>query len=134
MPHLSTRHLDPEVRKHIDSQLIRLLLRNGPKLLRQLLTETEQLMLAKRLATLLMLEEDFSYYRIASTLGISTSTIKRLHKGLLNGDLPAIEKIAHSKKEREVFWRTMESIFRAGLPPQGKGRWQGIDALLTKMK
>ena len=135
MPHLSTEQLDPTVQKQIDAQLVRILLKSGPKLARELLTETEQLMLGKRLAALLMLADDFSYYRIGCTLGLSASTVKRRHGKLLNGDFPSIEKTAHSKRERMEFFKTLEIILRAGMPPiRGRGRWQGVDAILARMK
>ncbi len=134
MSHISKKKLDGSVAKQIYTQLVRVLIKNGSKSLAELLTETEQVMLAKRLAVILMLAENFSYYRINKTLGVSTSTIKRLHTQLLNGDFPALEKLAASKKEREVLWKTLESILRAGMPLQGRGRWQHIDTLLANMK
>ncbi|MBP7741373.1 MAG: helix-turn-helix domain-containing protein [Candidatus Pacebacteria bacterium] len=134
MPHVSTKKLDTQVSKQIATQLVQVLTKRGSKILTEVLTETEHLMLAKRLAIILMLNESFSYYRIGQVLGVSTSTIKRLHAQLLQGDFQSLERLSASKKEREMLWKTLESILRAGMLPQGKGRWQNIDALLTRKK
>ena len=89
MAHVGKETLKPSIRSEIEDQFVLLISQHengtGSKLLCELLTETEHLMLAKRLATILMLAEDFSYYRIYVTLGVSVSTSKRLHQQLIGG-------------------------------------------------
>jgi|SRR3989344_98779 len=135
MPHLASKDLPPKIRSLIEAQLWRLLEKHHLRgLLKELLTETEQLMLAKRLAALLMLEEELSYYRIQKTLELSTSTIKRLHAYLLSGECSAIEAIIRNKKEREKNWELMGTALRAGLPARGSNQWKRIDRILARGK
>lgn len=137
MAHLSKKILRPDIESEITSQLVRVILRTGRaasrKLMRELLTETEHLMLAKRLAAILMLKEECSYYRIGRTLGLSTSTLKRLNQQLLGGDFPTIERLVHMRKEKERFWHSLEVMLRAGMPPRGRGRWSGVDKILARI-
>jgi uncharacterized protein YerC len=95
----------------------------GRLFLEQFMTETEQIMFAKRLATLLMLMEKCSYYRIAKTLGVSVSTSRRIHEKLLKGDFRTIEQIVQNKKSREHFFKQLEKFSRGGLPPIA-GDWR----------
>lgn len=120
MPHISKKELKPEVRKEIEAQLLRTFTNVQKKetraILQELLSETERLMLAKRLAAIRMLEQEYSYYRIQMSLGLSISTSKRLHQQLLGGDFPAIEKQASKKREQEAAIHTIEIIIRGGMP------------------
>jgi len=76
MPHISARKLKKEVFQEINKRLIdsfadikdkRLL----KSFVDELLTSTEKIMLAKRLAVIFMLSEKFSFYRIQKSLKIS---------------------------------------------------------------
>lgn len=75
------------------------------KFLSDFLTETEKLMLAKRLAIALMLEKGFSYDVIKDTLKVSTSTItvisNWLHKGG-DGYRIAIRKLAEKEQMEKI--------------------------------
>ncbi len=134
MAHLSKKELPSETVATIHRQLLSLFSshnRNVAKVVtEEFLTETERLMLAKRLAIVMMLNEEISYYRISRTLAVSTSTIKRLHTELLNENFSATLKLANNKKGRENFWKALETILQAGMPPRGKGRW----GFLNKIK
>lgn len=76
------------------------------------LTKTEKLILAKRFAIALMIENGYSYPEIRDTLKVSTSTIVRIHQ-LLDasgkGYRLAIRKLSE-KKQLETFWRDIGKV------------------------
>ncbi len=84
----------------------------------EMLTDVERLMLAKRLATLLMLADEQSYYRIQQSLGVSVSTSKRLHGLLVRGAFPSVEKLLRDKRRRTELIQSIEKVVRGGLPPR----------------
>ena len=133
MPHLGKKQLKQSTEVAIGKQLVKILLQSNQHV-NELLTEVEHLMLAKLLAIILMLEENVSYYRISKTLAVSTSTIKRLHRQVLNDNFPTLTKIIHRKKEREMFWKALEVLSRGGLPPRGRGRWHFLNRDEKKQK
>ncbi len=136
MAHVATTPLSKKVRGEIDSQLVRLLVRNGSRsasLLNELLTPTEQLMLAKRLAAVVMLAEELSYFRISKTLNMSTSTLKRLHQQLIAEEFTTLERMVHDRKNRKELFQMIVTIIRLGMPPRGRGRWQKIDQILARV-
>jgi hypothetical protein len=124
MTHVSRHPLRSRARKRIDKQLLVLLSKRPVGLIaRELLTETERLMLAKRLAAILMLTKGFSYYRIGQILRMSTSSIRRFDGQLVAGDFPFLEKLVRNANERKALWSSLTVILRAGLPPKGV-RWK----------
>jgi len=127
MPHVSKRKLHTKTRRTISGNLVGLLVglrgAQGRRFLGELLTPTEQIMLAKRLALIAMLTEGYSYYRIEQTLKMSTSTIKRVHIQLDTHTFRTIQTMLAQKKSRENFWHMVEKFSRGGLPPKG-ARWK----------
>lgn len=95
-------------------------------LLEAVLTESEQVMLVKRVAAVLMLNADYSKYRIAKTLLLSESTIKRYSKDFYLGNYDALLTRTQGKAfNSQQFWELVETLLRAGLPPiVGPGRWK----------
>ena len=59
-------------------------------LLKQLLTSTEQVMLAKRLALILMIQERYSYTTIGQILKMTPATIHRFWRQVKQNKFPAI--------------------------------------------
>jgi hypothetical protein len=134
MPHISKKKLPRALEKAVLSQLFSFssdgrLKRNA---LSDLLTETERLMLAKRLAAVVLFLEDASIYRVRRVLSISPSTAVRLRQYLDGGEYRAIEKLFRTRKQREQFWENLERLLRGGLPEMGKGRWKRLDELYGK--
>lgn len=83
------------------------------KLLADLLTQTERIMLAKRMAIAVMLEAGSSYLKIRDTLHVSTATImvvkNRFHeKG--DGYKAAVAKLSQDKKIRDLFSKIGEKL------------------------
>ncbi len=132
MAHLSQKKMEPGIQKLLEEELLSFLTRHktGMRLAQELLTETELLMLAKRLAAIFMLENEFSYYRISKTLSLSPSTVRRLHKGLVTDAYPAAEEIVHERREQKEFQKRLGKILRLGLPPYRYERSQDIDMIL----
>lgn len=120
MAQISKQPLPKETEQRINAQLFSLL-RSGNRassLFEEILTDTERLMLAKRIATILMLIDEHSYHRIRQTLGVSSSTSKRLHRLLDSGVFLSLERVAAQKREREQIIENIGVMLRAGLPPR----------------
>ena len=122
MANVGNKTLSTEVAESITKQLIDSFTGSNKNftrsLVHELLSETEQRMLAKRLAAVLMLITDQSYYRIHQVLGMSTSTIKNLHKQLITGEYAEIEKHVLHRYARTDFEKKIGLILRCGLPPR----------------
>ena len=122
MANVGARKLDRDVVEVISRQLLESFAgsnRNFAKtVVLELLGEEERRMLAKRLAAVCMLIDEQSYYRIHQVLGMSTSTIKTLHKHLLAGNYAQLEKQLLHKKERANLRAQVGLLLRGGLPPR----------------
>ncbi len=81
MPHISQKKLDADIKKGLEKHFYTLLRDTGSKkralVLEELLTETETIMLAKRIGMLLLIRKGVSLYKISELLGVSPSTAKR---------------------------------------------------------
>lgn len=96
----------------------------------ELFTETERIMLAKRFAILVLLEQGYSFSVIIQTLKVSQSTIARIVRDKKQGKFNfLIQQIGTRAKKGIIannsdFLLSLEILLRAGLPPQGRGRWR----------
>ncbi|HEX9608635.1 MAG TPA: Trp family transcriptional regulator [Candidatus Paceibacterota bacterium] len=147
MPQVSSKKVSREVLKKISTLLIEQLARvktnvGAQSFLHEFFTPTEQIMLAKRFAAIVMLEQGYSYQRIQHTLGISSSTVARIWRQKQSGAfdelirqcLPRSERRSKTTRELES---ALEVILRGGLPPQGSGRWRYVfrhDAKVSRRK
>jgi len=132
MSHVSKKKVDKEVLEKVHASLLSVLTSEKTTLrkqiLRELLTDTELTMLAKRFAVINMLAEGKSYYAVAKILSMSTSTLRRFQLELEQNKYRVIPSAILSKKERDKFWKDFEKLIRLGLPPiAGKGRWSFLD-------
>ena len=128
MTNISKRPLNPKHLQKLFEQMDTIIVKLSPKaasiFLNELLGYEERIMLAKRFAAIMMCIEKHSGYRIAKTLKISFSTAERIRNAYRVGKYLKIESIVkkntHSVSE---FFRTLEVVLRAGLPPRvGKNR------------
>jgi len=129
MPHISHARVKKEVFLRMNDRFIRSLMdlterKSARAFFKELLTPTEQIMLAKRLAVILMLQQGFSFYRVERTLKISPSTAARLWRKLHAGEFSGIGALIKRGKSARAFWAEMATIIRAGMPPMGRGRWK----------
>ncbi len=130
MPHISKRKLDKKTLGKIFSKLITLLghAKNHRELaymLDELLTETEKIMLAKRLAIILMLEGDIPQNRIIEALSISPSTVTRFSLGVEAGKYNFIRNV--SKKDKVDIEKIIWLLLTVGgiMPPRvGRRYWR----------
>ena len=125
MPHLSEADLDAATHKRITRQLSGMLADKNAYvlslLLHDLLTKTERLMLAKRLAAIVLLERGEQPYHIHQALKLSQSTILRLGNTLDRG---GYQEITKALRQKSTLLDDIEKILQAGMPPRGKGRWR----------
>lgn len=86
MPHVSKQALTSKTIEDLEHHLINLFEESSSKsrkdLMVELLTKTERLMLAKRIAILYMLNSGASIYKISHILKVSPSTIARFKNGV----------------------------------------------------
>lgn len=83
MPHVSSHKLEPAIKDKLFKQLGLVFKtateqKNLHKSLGEILTKTEQIMIAKRLTSIYLLQQGYSKYRIAQILKMSGSTIARI--------------------------------------------------------
>lgn len=92
-----------------------------------LLGPEEKIMLVKRLAAVVMFIEGNSSYRVWQLLQLSPSTAEKIRFDYERGRYDNLKRIiTKKKKDYEAFWQTLEVILRAGMPPQGRGRWRSV--------
>lgn len=100
---------------------------SSPLFFNDLLGPEEQIMLTKRLAAVVMYIEGNSSYRVWQLLKMSPSTAEHIRFDYQNGRYNNIEKIiTKDTVEYEQFWRTLDVVLRAGMPPRGRGRWKSL--------
>ena len=135
MTHVSKRKIESHIEKRIVDAFMGALfstsVARGKARVHSILTPTERIMLAKRLAIITMLERDQSYYRIEQTLNVSISTIKRLHKRLLAGDFDPLCRVFGRNLS---FLDYLEVFLSAGMPSIAVPRHQKrLDRLRSGM-
>lgn len=95
---------------------------------KELLTPTEQIMLAKRLAISILLLKNYSYEEIIDLLKVSPVTIGSIARWLrVEGKAfqKAIEKIKKEEKQEE-FWNNLEQFISDILPPAKGTDWRRV--------
>ena len=136
MTHVSKKKISKETEGKIVNAFLDSMLHASPKRGRArmyaILTPTERIMFAKRLAIITMLDRGSSYYDIETTLNVSGSTIQRLDARLGRGDFDPLCRIFNRNLS---FLDYLELFMSAGLPsiagPRGQKR---LDALRSGRK
>src|SRR3989344_8389726 len=128
MPHVSQKRIKKEVFKRMSDEFINSVSSLKTYLeikgfLNELLTPTERIMLAKRLAIILMLRKGYPFIIIERTLKLSPSTVARFWKLTKTKTFQFIFKETKRKEDQKKFWDELEKLMRMGMPPRGKGRW-----------
>ncbi|KKQ43181.1 MAG: hypothetical protein US60_C0006G0025 [Microgenomates group bacterium GW2011_GWC1_37_8] len=99
MTHVSRRKLDSQTEKILTSALKELFTYLKPreidKVFSALVTNTENIMIAKRLAIIIMLFDNISYNEISRSLNLTNQTISRVHSEMY--DRPEIYKFINKK-------------------------------------
>lgn len=126
MPHLSKKELKPKERKELLFSF-RTVLRKINKdeevelFLVSLLSDTEQLMLAKRLAIIVLLKENIPDLVISDILGVTRETVARIRDKLeIKGDgyIIALKKL-EEEKVLKVFKKFLISLARYSIRAAG---------------
>ena len=121
MVNVSKNILDSRLQKALYEQLSELVIANRTKkdaarMLFELLSPTERLMLAKRLAVIGMLTQEYSTYTIANTLKVSVATVLRVQRDIEKKSLEHIVKIFRRKTGRARLLSTVELLVTLGFP------------------
>lgn len=140
MPHVSRKKIKKDVAAELADQFLTFLSLARTKgeariLANELLSQTERVMLAKRLASVVLLIRGYSFSQIEDALGVTRQTVIRIWKDVKTGKYEKIIRYVrnHTKHfKRETF---MEELIRAihfGMPPRaGHGRWKFLDKALS---
>ena len=98
------------------------------QLLSEILTETEQLIVLKRVAAVILIDQKQSTYEIARTLKLSSASVSHYKAQIAAGKFSTLLELVRGKTfDTEAFWRTIDKVLRLGLPPiAGPGRWSTI--------
>ena len=128
MPHLSQKSVEARWLGKINELFLAIVSDSKTshvrkRIIAELLTDTEQLMLAKRIALIAMINAEFSSYTISKRLKVSTATVKRFRKLLDGSAFRYIQTQLARVCELAVFWETLEQVSRGGLRPRvGRSR------------
>jgi Trp operon repressor len=130
MPHISSKKLSPKLTEKLFGKLIAVLgkaqnQQSLPLITNELFTATEKIMLAKRLAIILLLVKNIPQHRIVETLNVSPSTVAKTSLMIEIGKYNAILKI--SQKEKLDIEKLVWNILTAGgiMPPKvGRKYWR----------
>ncbi|MEK7604424.1 MAG: Trp family transcriptional regulator [Patescibacteria group bacterium] len=140
MTHISKKRIKKEVATELADQFLTFLsLATSKKeariLANELLSQTERVMLAKRLAVVVLLVRGYSFGQIEEALGVTRQTAIRVWKDVKLGKYDHIARYArkhtnHFKKE--AFIEKLIRTIHLGMPPRaGKGRWKFLDKSLS---
>ncbi|PCI29755.1 hypothetical protein COB55_01620 [Candidatus Wolfebacteria bacterium] len=135
MPHVSQKKLSDQKNKEIYFDFLHIFTDKGTghsrkKMLGELLTPTEKVMLAKRLAIVVLLHKGVSTYQIENALKVSPSTTARIRLQVEVGFYNEISKYVSKKGSGKDFLDILEKVIYAGMPPRvGGNRWKWLDKI-----
>ena len=114
MPHISKKKLDEKILSQLEKHMLSILRDSGSKervlVFQELLTKTERIMLAKRIAMLLLLKKKMSLYRISELLGVSPSTVSRFENAVSRGKYKQTVKWVWKNSEEGAMDAFLESL------------------------
>lgn len=132
MPHISKKRLDQKVFLAMYERFQTALtsLRNkkeSGKLIRELLTPTERIMIAKRIAIVYMLHTGHSIYEVEQTLKVSPSTAARYSLKSDSSDFTFLVSLIKKNEGLGKIFDTLEQLLTHRA--RGKGRWDFLNKL-----
>lgn len=113
MTHLSKQPMDVKTSLRIKKNLLNALKAHRSRIVEELLTPTEFVMLGKRLAIIIMLTRAYSSYQICKTLKVSISTVLRFDHMLKSGVFKHMQRELAGKKAVS-FLEFMEVLLSRG--------------------
>ncbi|KKT56850.1 MAG: hypothetical protein UW81_C0020G0015 [Candidatus Giovannonibacteria bacterium GW2011_GWC2_44_9] len=125
MPHVSRKKLKKKVFIKIGEKLSDTVAKaNSARevrwIFKELITPTECVMLAKRLAIILMLEKGHSFNTIQRTLKVTPQTIVRFWKITKQSLHKSVIKEISASKTKGDFWQELEKLILLGMSPRGR--------------
>ncbi|MCK5285735.1 MAG: hypothetical protein KAJ58_00725 [Candidatus Pacebacteria bacterium] len=138
MVRVSKQKIDKKVLNQINNRLVDVISKLETNIsianfLNDLLTESEKIVLAKRLAIIFMLQENISWYKISVLLKVSPTTVKKVVIDIDLEEYENILKIVKQRKNRITFWAGMDLTLRIGIPSLvGAGQWNLLDEIYEK--
>ena len=131
MTNISKHTLHKEFEKELFKQFIGLFSvsnkKHSAELFSSLFTESERIMFIKRLAIIVLLQKNVSSYKISLKLHVSDATVRSIHEQISAGKFnPILLHVRKKTFDADSFWKTVEKILSAGLPPRGRGRWKWL--------
>lgn len=107
---------------HFEKALATLDQNNAGLFISDLLGPEEKIMIVKRFSAVAMFIEKNSVYTVWQALKISPSTASKIKSDFDKGKYDNLIKIFRKNKTSYVeFWKTLEIILQANMPPQGHG-------------
>jgi len=133
MTNISKQQLTAGVADKLRLQLARIFhnvpVQKSKNLFEALLSEAEQIMLAKRLAVILLLHQKIGVTEISRQLLVSDATVRSLRTEYKKGQYAIlVSHCTSSSFDSQKFWQTLEVVLRGGLPPRGKDRWNWLQS------
>lgn len=140
MTHVSKKRIKKTVATELADQFLTFLAAARTKsdarvFANELFSQTERVMLAKRLALVVLLVRGYSFMQIEEALGVTPQTISRIWQDIKDGRYRKIARYAreytrHFKKETAM--DTFIRIIHMGMPPRvGRDRWKMLDKSLA---
>ncbi|MES2134753.1 MAG: Trp family transcriptional regulator [Patescibacteria group bacterium] len=134
MAHTSKKKLAPNTAETIGDYFLMSVVhartkRDAYALIKELLGKEERIVLAKRLAIIVMLVRSYSAPQIEELLKVSPDTVGRIVRDMKKGRYAHVIRYAknNSKKfEGESFLDLLEKLLEAGVLPLGRGRWDAF--------
>jgi uncharacterized protein YerC len=127
MPHVSKKRLKKKMATELADQFLTFLSNTRTKadariLARELLSQTERVMLAKRLSTIILLVRGYTFQQIGDSLGVTPQTVTRLWHSLNEEKYQKIVEYAlarpSSPKQKESFMDAFIRAIHMGMPPR----------------
>ena len=142
MAHVSKKKIKKKVADELADQFLEFLSAAPTKqaariLAAELLSQTERVMLAKRLAVVVLLTRGYSFTQIESALGVTRQTVVRIWRDTKEGAYTHIVRYArrHSRHfKQEVPLDAFIRILHLGMPPKAGKRWQYVDKVLRGLE
>lgn len=118
--------ISPDSPRHVDNVLT------------ELLGSEERIMLAKRLAAVVLLVEGTSMYKTGKLLKLSQSTVEQLSRKLKKGHFDyTLDRISQTNKSYFAFLETLDSVLSLGgiLPHyNGLGRYKHLGKYSNRLE
>lgn len=129
MPHISSKKLNQKILEELFDKLFSILSKGERKgllssVVNELVTSTEKIMIAKRLAIILMLTSNIPHERVAQVLQVSPTTVSKMSLKVEIGKYKSILKV--SQKEKVDIEKLIWNILTVGgiMPPKvGRRYW-----------